>query len=217
MLLRCHRQNLRGTRGPIARTGPSGARAHGFTLIELMVVVLIITVVAGLAAPTAVVQLRDRRVQQAARKIGLLYREARLHAVGRGAATLMRYDGTTFTVLEARAGALAVCPDMPVPDCLSVPWVTIPNSSREIDGYRPVAPSGDLAAMTVSLSDAAGVTVPAFEVCFSPNGRAFSRQAINDGTPLLQMNQVYSVTLRRSGQGRPRVVALLPNGTARLQ
>jgi prepilin-type N-terminal cleavage/methylation domain-containing protein len=216
MTLRRRPQNLRETHGPTARTGLPGAGAHGFTLIELMVVVLIITVMAGLALPTAVVQLRDRRVQEAAREIGLLYREVRLHAVGRGAATLLRYDGTTFTVLEARVGG-TTCPDMPVPDCLSVPWRAIPDRSREVKSYQPVASSGDLSTLTVALTNAAGTGVSALEVCFSPNGRAFSREAIDDATPLLPMNQVYSVTLDRHGQGRTRVVALLPNGTARLQ
>lgn len=216
MPVRHRPQNLRESRGPAARTGLCGVGAHGFTLIELMVVVVIITIMAGLAVPTAVVQLRDRRVQQAAREIGLLYREARLHAVGRGAATLMRWDGTDFSVLEARAGTLAACPDVPVPDCLGVPWVTTPDRSRQVNGYG-ASSAGDLAGMTITLSDAAGSSVAAFEVCFSPNGRAFSRNAIDDGTPLLPMDQVYSVTLRRPGQGRTRVVALLPNGTARLQ
>ena len=45
----------------------------------------------------------------------------------------------------------------------------------------------------------------------------FARPAIDDGTPLEPMSQVYTVTLTRKGQGRERVVALLPNGTARLQ
>jgi type IV fimbrial biogenesis protein FimT len=182
-----------------------------------MVVVLIITVLAGLALPTAVVQLRDRRVQEAARKVGLLFREARLQAVGRGAAVLLRYDGTTFSVLEARAGALAACPDAPVADCLSVPWVSNPGQSRLVNAFQPVSATGDLAAMTVALTDSAGASVANLEVCFSPNGRAFARQIIADGTPLLPLSQVYSVTLTRQGQGRARTVALLPNGTARLQ
>jgi type IV fimbrial biogenesis protein FimT len=184
-----------------------------------MVVVLIITVLAGLALPTAVVQLRDRRVQEAARKVGLLFREARLQAVGRGAAVLMRYDSTDFSfkVFEARAGALAACPDAPVPDCLSVPWVSNPGQSRLVNEFQPVSATGDLAAMTVALTDSAGASVASLEVCFSPNGRAFARQIIADGTPLLPLSQVYSVTLTRQGQGRARTVALLPNGTARLQ
>ena len=207
------------SRGPFharaRRLARVGTRA--FTLIELMVVVLIITVMAGLAIPTAVVQLRDRRVQEAARTIGSLFREARLQAVGRGAAVLVRYDAGAFSVLEARAGSAATCPDAPVPDCLSVPWVAEPTRSRETKHYEPVAASGDMAALTVNLTDSTSSTVLALEVCFSPNGRVFVRQAIDDGTALLPMTEVYTVTLARKGQGRQRVVALLPNGTARLQ
>ena len=71
----------RRPRGAGARAGlRTGRWARGFTLIELLVVVVIITVFAGLALPTAVAQLRDRRVQEAARKLALVYREARLQA-----------------------------------------------------------------------------------------------------------------------------------------
>jgi type IV fimbrial biogenesis protein FimT len=203
---------LAADRQPLARL-----RTRAFTLIELMVVVLIITVMAGLAIPTAIVQLRDRRVQEAARTIGSLFREARMQAVGRGVAVLVRYDDGDFSVLEAREGTASACPDTPVPDCLSVPWVAEPSRSRETQRYEPVAASGDMAALTVSLTDSTNSALSALEVCFSPNGRAFARAAINDGTALQPMNQVYTVTLTRKGQGRSRVVALLPNGTARLQ
>jgi type IV fimbrial biogenesis protein FimT len=208
--LRSHGPLAVGTR-PLTRF-----RTRAFTLIELMVVVLIITVMAGMAIPTAITQLRDRRVQEAARSIGLLFREARLQAVGRGAAVLMRYKDGVFSVLEARAGTAAACPDAPVPDCLGVPWVAEPSRSRETKHYAPVAASGDMASLAVTLSDSTNSALSALEVCFSPNGRAFARHAIDDGTALLPMSQVYTVTLARKGS-RTRVLALLPNGTARLQ
>jgi hypothetical protein len=129
----------------------------------------------------------------------------------------MRYDDGLFTVLEARAGTGAACPDAPVPDCLGVSWVADPAKSREVNSFQPVAASGDLAAMTVTLTDSTNAPLSALEVCFSPNGRAFARHVIDDGTALLPMNQVYTVTLTRKGQGRSRTLALLPNGTARLQ
>jgi type II secretion system protein H len=201
--------------GRTPRSVPSrSARARGFTLIELMVVVVIITVVAGLAAPTAVHQLRDRRVQEAARKVAQLYREARLQAVGRGAAVLLRFSGGAFTVLEAREGVGAACPDAPVASCLGRLWVSDPDSSRTTASYAPLG--GDLSTMTMEFKDSAGGTMSAFEVCFSPNGRSFSRPVVNDGTLLTPLTQALTGTFHRPGPGRERVVVLLPNGTARM-
>jgi type IV fimbrial biogenesis protein FimT len=198
------------------RNAPSwSAGARGFTLIELMVVVLIITVVAGLAAPSAVVQMKERRVQEAARQIAILYREARLQAVGTGAATLLRYSGGTFQVREAVAGPLAPCPNAPVPSC-NIPWIGQPALSRQTASYAAVASGGDLSSLALSVTNGSGGALPEFEVCFSPNGRAFSRAILNDGTPLLPLNETITGTLRRPGMGRSRSVVLLPNGTARL-
>lgn len=196
------------------RGAPSrSAVVRGFTLIELMVVVLIITVVAGLAAPSAVVQIRERRVQEAARSIALLYREARLQAVGRGAAVLVRYRDGDFDVLEAVEGPLAACPDAPVASC-NVPWSS-PGRSRRSASYSAIATSGTLSTLTVDFTNTSG-TLSEFEICFSPNGRAFSRPVISDGVPLQPLNETLTGTLRRPGMGRARAVILMPNGTARL-
>jgi type II secretory pathway pseudopilin PulG len=189
-------------------------------LIELMVVILIITVCAGLAIPSAVVQLRDRRVQEAARKIGLMYRQARLRAEGRGAAVLVRFASGQFTVLEARlgtapAGAPAACADLPVSSCTNTAWDSNPAVSRLVDGYGGAA-SGDIANITVALSNSAGANVSSLEICFTPMGRAFTRTVLNDGTPFTTLGAAFLATLTRPGIGRARRVALLPNGTARL-
>ncbi|MEY2932179.1 MAG: hypothetical protein RL033_2928 [Pseudomonadota bacterium] len=199
------------------RSAPSrSAWSLGFTLIELMVVVLIITVMAGIAAPSVVVQLKDRRVQEAARKIALLYREARLQAVGQGAGVLIRFNAGTFTVLEAVEGPGAACEAAPVASCLGRPWNSDPTLSRQSATYTPAGNGDDLDAMTVAFKDADDNALSAFEVCFSPNGRAFSRAILDDGTPLLPLTQALLGTLQRPGRGRSRSVVLLPNGTARL-
>ena len=51
-----------------------------------MVVVVIITALAALAVPSILRQMRDRRTRQAAEEIASVYRQARLRALGRGAA-----------------------------------------------------------------------------------------------------------------------------------
>jgi len=202
---------------PRGRRGSAGtAGARGFTLIELMVVILIITVFAGVAVPTAVLQLRERRLQEAARQVALLFRQARLHAVGRGTATLVRVADNTLTLLEAREGTGAACPDMPVPDCRGTPWNGNPDKSREIGGFQPAA-TGELSTMELAVKDSGGSSVNELEICFSPNGRGFVREAIDDGEPFTPLAETYLATLTRPGTSRPRNVALLPNGTARLR
>lgn len=204
---------------PAGSCGSGGAPSRsavvrGFTLIELMVVVLIITVVASLAAPSAVVQMRERRIQEAARSIALLYREARLQAVGRGAAVLVRYKSGVFNVLEAVEGPPAACPDAPVASC-NVPW-SEPGRGRRSASYAAIPTSGELSTLTVDFTTSSGASLTEFEVCFSPNGRAFSRPIISDGVPLQPLNETLTGTLRRPGTVRARTVILMPNGTARL-
>jgi prepilin-type N-terminal cleavage/methylation domain-containing protein len=201
----------RGRRGLRARVG-----ARAFTLIELMVVILIITVFASVALPTAVLQLRERRLQEAARQVALLFRQARLHAVGRGTATLVRITGGEVSLFEAREGPTATCPDMPIPQCQGTPWASGLTLRRDIGGFKPAA-SGELSTLDLSVKDSGGTTVSELEICFSPNGRGFVREAIDDGVPFTPLTETYLATLTRPGASRPRNVALLPNGTARLR
>ena len=198
----------------LPRRNTSGRR-RGFSLLELVAVVSIITIFAALAIPTAVVQLRDRRVQEAARRIGLVYREARMHALGRGSAVMVRFNGGDVTVLEARVGTAvggdANCVDLPVSSC-RIDWTQLANY-REIDGFHK-ATSGEMSTLAVALSDSDGNAVGSLDVCFTPMGRAFARTSFA-GT-FAPIANAFVATVSRPGAGRTRRMALLPNGTARL-
>jgi type IV fimbrial biogenesis protein FimT len=185
--------------------------------MELIAVVLIITVFAALTIPSAVIQLRDRRVQEAARRIGIVYREARMRALGRGSAVLVRFTGGNMTVHEARIGTAiggnAGCADLPVSSCLNTNWDNALNAPV-VDGFR-VPTTGELSDLNVALSTSQSATaLPTLDICFTPMGRAFSRLLpTNALTPL---GQAYVATLSRSGRTRTRQVVLMPNGTARM-
>jgi type IV fimbrial biogenesis protein FimT len=193
-------------------------RSRGFTLLELMAVVLIITVFAALAIPSVVTQLRDRRVQEAARRIGMVYREARLRALGRGSAVLVRIVNGDITVMEARVGTAvggnAGCVDLPMSSCLNTDW-SDPARRRAVGGFH-LATSGELSDMAVSISDSANTAIANLDICFTPMGRVFARRAITEDTAFARGNDTYVATVTRPGITRTRRVALMPNGTARL-
>ncbi len=187
-------------------------RKRGFTLIELMVVVVIIAVLATISVPLFVAKMRERRSQQTALQLAGLYREARMRALGRGAAVLVDHDGAdTWTVKEGvegtaqsstRAGTTE-CRALPTRGCVSNSWGA--DTSREIATFKPT----DVSDVTrAEFSDGTSR-----DVCFSPLGRAFVRSGTGVWQPL---TSVISIDVQRGADGLNRRVIVLPNGTARL-
>lgn len=190
---------------------------RGFTLLELMAVVLIITVFAAVSAPTITGQLRDRRVQESARKIAMLYRQARLRSMGRGAAVLVRFTSGQFEVHEARLGpaaAVSACADLPVSSCVDTVWSDT-NSTHLVD-WHIESTTGDTAGTTIAVTDSSGGDRPALDICFTPMGRTFVRESVSDADAFDTLSETYVATVDRTGMPRPRRVVLMPNGTARL-
>jgi type IV fimbrial biogenesis protein FimT len=200
------------------RVGQSLGRAkqRGFTLVELVVVVIIIAIFSALATPTIVKQLRDRRVREAGQKIASVYRQARMRAMGRGSAVLVRFGSGTFNVFEAQMGGRhsnAACASLPFSSCLNNSW-SLDEQRRRVDGLAP-APSGELAALSFGMQTGADATVAALDVCFTPMGRVFARESNKDEDAFQPMTNAYLATVSAPSLGRSRRVLLLPNGTAR--
>src|ERR1700690_1276904 len=68
--------------------------ARGFTLMELMIVVLLVGILSVMALPAMGQAAVDRRVYQDTSQISDLIRAAKARAIGRGAAVLVAMDGT---------------------------------------------------------------------------------------------------------------------------
>ena len=196
------------------------SRQRGFTLIEMLAVVILITTLAAIAIPLATKQMRDRRTQDAAQQVATLYQSARMRAMGRGSAVLVRYTPGTpgqFELLEAQRGPTAsadgsvdtACAALPVSSCLTTNWTT-PAAQQ----YRSISTlsfsSGLYEQLTVTMNEG-----NALDICFTPMGRAY---VASTGQRLSPLTQVYTVDVDRSAalRTRAREVLVLPNGAARL-
>lgn len=180
-----------------------------------MVVVIIIGVTAAIATPVLNGRMRERRSRDLAQRVAQVYSLARMRALGRGSAVMVRFNKDTgFTVLESVEG-LAVatermgstnganCVTRPGLGCLSNDWAatTATGTARTVQ----------------TLSWPAGFSVTAttnnMDICFTASGRSFLS---TDGTaPRQAMVGAQLISVKREG-GTTRTVAVLPNGMARL-
>lgn len=190
--------------GRWSRLCPS-RKLRGFTLIELMVVVVIVGILAVIAVPSVTDRLRERRSQEAAERIALLYRTARMRAMGRGGAVFVRFTSGGFFMFEA------VAPMQGDPSCV-LPFTGCANPPQTTEVTRLDLPNrSEYSGIAV----AEGASRTELEVCYSPLGRAFVRGAPAD--PLAPLASVLTFDVNRgSGAGLTRRVTVLPNGIARV-
>lgn len=217
-----------------SRSGASRAVERGFTLIELTVVVIIISVFSALAMPQVTAQLRDRRVHEAAQRIALIYQQARMRAMGQGGAMLVRYSTSgqgafqTEEALVGTANALQKCALLPSVSCTQTDWANAANNqfrvienidfSTEPGLFDDPTHPGVFTSLTTD-TGAAAASNTVMDVCFTPLGRTFIRYGVTNAWTTPQGVPQISV-VRKFGAneiGLARKVLILPTGIARLQ
>ena len=216
-----HPPNLRQCLRPSQRR-VGGRHTAGFSLLELMVVVIVIGVLAALGIPSIATQLRDRRTNQAAHEVSLLYRQARSLAMGRGAAVLVRFDGSANGRIEDRESMdsdPAHCLSLPATSCAAAVWDAASPQNRLVGSFD-VNNNSPYSNVKLAFFQADGTSAgAAVEVCFSPLGRPFRRFSFTGAfvpmaeVPYLQVNRVDAAN---KPEGITRTVLVLPNGTSRL-
>jgi type II secretory pathway pseudopilin PulG len=189
-----------------------------------MVVVILIGVIAALGVPSIATLMRDRRTNQAAHEVALIYRQARSLAMGRGAAVLVHFDGAANGKLEIRESLdptdqTGHCLSLPATSCSAAKWDAASPYNRLVSSFN-VNNDGRYTNVKLAFFQAdrtsAGSQV---DICFSPLGRPYRRYSFTEAfapmneVPYIEINRVDASNI---AEGMTRTVLVLPNGTSRL-
>src|SRR4051794_33585873 len=173
-----------------------------------MVVVVLIGVMVTLSVPSIAQQMRDRRTNQAAHEVALLFRQARARAMGRGGAVLVRFDtGTvpqgTVEVREAQDINPLHCLALPATSCSQTVWDAASPQNRLVQSFNPtLVPAFSNVQLAFFNADGGGAG-NAVDICFSPLGRPYRRLAFSGTfTPLNEIPYVHVTPIDGAGMTR---------------
>jgi prepilin-type N-terminal cleavage/methylation domain-containing protein len=185
---------------------------RGFTLVELMVVVIIIGVMAAIIIPTASRAMRARRSSGAASQIALAYRIAKMRALARGSAVMVRYQAGQVQTFEAPPGLTTGMTSCSTPgawnNCAYQSTTCVP-----IDNYQNPGENLNY-TLIVGGSQVTGV----LDICFSPAGLSYLRTGSASFSTMtnVPMIKVWNGGAADMASSLVNTVYILPNGAARV-
>lgn len=187
------------------------SRARGFTIPELLAVVIIIGIFAAAASPMFINVMRDRRVNRFGMEVTSLYRLARSRALGRGTAVLVRWDAAAsmFYVREATT-TVALGPPLSG-NCTGTDWN---NAAQYRELNRLHFGSVPYELVTAAFWSDGGVSQAAADLCFTSGGRSYVRYTA--GGSFAPMTGVPYVTVTNNLTTLERRVLIPPSGVARM-
>lgn len=191
-------------------------RTRGYTLLELMMVVVLIGISVAIALPTMSTAMAEQKQGDAAMQVITVFRTARDIAMRRGTPTL---------VLAAAPGRFWIVPAPRQPgvvsSCGSADWLVlaVPLPATNLDLVAGTGPFGERFDWNrYGISAAFNVAAPA--VCYSPLGRVYLSVA-GAGGPYSDAQGAVAggalvVTINRTFSNARRVVVPMGSGMPRL-
>lgn len=140
-------------------------------------------ILAALAIPSINYQMKSNRTYRAAQEVALLFRQARVRAMGRGSAVLFRYvkgaDGnpSVVEVREAITPAVNGSCQQTRASCQDTLWRDDSNDNQVVSTFR--AGTGPYEHIALQLQEDANSALALGDFCFTPLGRLYFRTQAN--------------------------------------
>lgn len=204
---------------------PRSLRARGFTLLEILTVIILIGLLAALASPSFIRLMQDRGVSRATLHLMDALRTARARALEREV-TVVRWTANggpggvpRLELWEAVVLEVGAQP----PTCSGIVWGPGSPSSRRIAGmnFSPdpgsaqnTDESGATELAPPVFTDPSGTAQTFVELCFTGRGKTFVRYAAGD--PWDSFTGVASIAMVNKRTNFKRTIFIPPNAPARV-